>query len=193
MEAALSVALGIGLAAACGFRVFVPLLVVSIASLAGWLPLAGGFEWIATIPALIAFATATVIEVAAYYVTWLDHVLDVVASPAAVLCGVIAAASVITDLPPVVRWSVAIIGGGGAAGLVQGATVLVRLKSAALTGGLANPLVATAELFGSAMTSLLALLMPLAAVLLIALLCIAVFAMSGRFLFGRPSEPPPSP
>ena len=193
MEAALSVALGIGLAAACGFRVFVPLLVTSIAAYAGWLPLSSGFEWIGTIPALIAFATATVIEVVAYYVTWLDHVLDVIASPAAVICGVVAAASVITDLPPLVRWTVAIIGGGGAAGLVQGATVLVRLKSAALTGGLANPLVATAELFGSAVTSLLSLLMPLAAVLLIALLCIAVFAMSGRFLFGRPMEPPPSP
>ena len=184
-DALLSLALGIGLAAACGFRVFLPLLALSIAAKGGFVPLSGGFEWIGTTPALVAFATATLIEIVAYYVTWLDHVLDVIATPAAMFCGVIAAASVMTDMPPLLRWTAAVVGGGGAAGVVQGATVLLRLKSAALTGGLANPLVATAELFGSASTAILALVVPALAFLLISGLCIAVFLMSGRFLFGR--------
>jgi hypothetical protein len=189
-DALLSLALGIGLAAACGFRIFVPLLALSIAAKSGYVPLSGGFEWIASTPALLAFATATILEIAAYYVTWLDHVLDVIATPAAMFFGAVTAASVMTDLPPLVRWTAAVVGGGGAAGVVQGATVLMRLKSAALTGGLANPLVATAELFGSVTTAVLALVVPLIAILLIACLCAAVFLMSGRFLFGRLNADP---
>jgi len=144
-----SVAVGLGLAAACGFRVFVPLLIASLAAHFGRLPLANGFDWLASVPALVALGTATVLEVGAYYVPWLDHALDVVATPTAVLAGMLAAASVVTDLPPLLKWSTVIIGGGGAAGLIQGASVLLRLKSGALTGGLANPLVSTAELAGA--------------------------------------------
>ena len=56
MDTILSVCLGIGLSAACGFRVFVPLLVMSIANLSGHLTLAHGFDWIGTYPALITFS-----------------------------------------------------------------------------------------------------------------------------------------
>jgi len=184
-EALWGLALGIGLAAACGFRVFVPLLSLSIAAKSGYVPLSAGFEWIGSTPALVAFATATVVEIIAYYVTWLDHVLDVVATPMAMFCGVLASAAVMTDLPPLLRWTAAVVGGGGAAGLVQGATVLVRMKSAALTGGLGNPLVATAELFGSVTTAILSFVVPVLALAIIAGLCIAIFVLSGRFLLGR--------
>lgn len=184
MTALASVAVGIGLAAACGFRVFLPLLALSAAALSGHLHLAAGFEWIGTWEALLAFAVATVLEVAAYKVTWLDHALDTIATPAALVAGMLAAASVAADLPPLVRWGVVLIGGGGAAGVVQGATVLARLKSTALTGGLANPLLALAELAGALLTSSLALLLPFAALLLVAALCGFIFWRAGRFLFG---------
>jgi hypothetical protein len=105
-----SVFAGVALAAACGFRVFVPLLVLSIASTLGAIPLADDFAWLATMPALIALATATIMEIAAYYVPWLDHALDVVATPAAILAGVITTAAVVADLSPVLRWSLAIDG-----------------------------------------------------------------------------------
>src|SRR5262245_28422198 len=141
----ISVAIGLGLAAACGFRVFTPLLIAGIAAHWGSLPLASGFEWLASTPALIAFGTATILEIAAYYFPWLDHALDVVATPAAVLAGMVAAASVMTDLPPLLKWTATIIGGGGVAGLIQAASVLLRFKSTALTGGLGNPVVATGE------------------------------------------------
>jgi hypothetical protein len=181
MDGLVSVALGLGLAAAAGFRVFVPLLVLSVVARVGYLPLAPGFEWMATTPALTTFAVATVIEIAAYYVPWVDNLLDTVATPAAVMAGVIATASVVRDLPPLLRWAIALIGGGGAAGLIAGTTSLLRLKSTASTAGLANPVLATIELVAAVATSVLALVVPLALLAgVITLFAILVWRVSRR-------------
>src|SRR5947199_7997150 len=139
METLLSICVGIGLSAACGFRVFVPLLVMSIAALSGHLTLAHGFEWIGSYPALVAFAVATCLEIAGYYIPWVDHLLDTIASPAAVVAGTIITASMVTNTSPFLKWTLAIIAGGGVAGLVQGTTVLARGVSTTTTGGLGNP------------------------------------------------------
>jgi Domain of unknown function (DUF4126) len=195
LETLVSVAVGIGLAAAAGFRVFVPLLVVAVAARTGQLPLATDFSWLATTPALVALATATVLEILAYYIPWLDHVFDTLATPAAVLAGVVASAAVMIDLPPVLKWGISIIAGGGVAGLVQGATVLARLKSTVTTAGLANPVVATVELVGSLLTSLLTLVVPLLVLGLVILFCVAIFTLSHRVVFGRrrARKTPPDP
>src|SRR5438477_8925513 len=108
METVLSICVGIGLSAACGFRVFVPLLVMSIASLSGHLTLAQGFEWIGTYPALIAFSVATCLEIAGYYIPWVDNLLDSIATPAAIVAGTIATAAMVTDVSPLMKWSLAI-------------------------------------------------------------------------------------
>jgi hypothetical protein len=187
MDTILSIALGIGLSAACGFRVFVPLLIMSIAAHTGHVGLSSGFEWIGTLPAMIAFGTATILEILAYYIPWLDQLLDTIATPAAVVAGVIASASVFTDVSPLLRWTLALIGGGGIAGLVQGATALTRLKSTAFTGGLGNPVVSTGELFGSVATSLLAILVPVIGVILILAGITFVFISARRVLFGKRS------
>lgn len=189
VSALLSVAVGLGLAAACGFRVFVPLLVASVAGYTGRLPLAGGFEWVGSLPALVAFATATALEIGAYYVPWLDHALDAVATPAALVAGILASAAVITDLPPLLKWGAALVGGGGVAGLIQGTSVLFRLKSTTLTGGVANPVVATAELIGATGTALLAIFLPLLCLAAVIGLIILAFRATGRLLFGRRGEP----
>ncbi len=189
METLLSLCVGIGLSAACGFRIFVPLLVMSIASLSGHLSLSHGFEWIGTYPALIAFSVATCAEVAGYYVPWVDHLLDTMATPAAIVAGTIVSASAVSDMSPFLKWTLAVIAGGGAAGLVQGATVLTRGASTATTGGLANPLVATLELGGATVTSILAVLVPvLCLVLVAALLCYV-----GLKLFRRLRASTPAP
>ncbi len=184
MDTILSLGIGLGLSAACGFRVFVPLLIASIASQTGHLSLSPGFEWIGTREALLAFATATLLEVLAYYIPWLDHALDVIATPAAVLAGIIVSASVLADLPPILKWGAALIG-GGVAGITQGASLLLRLKSTFFTGGIGNPLVSTAELIAALLLALLALLVPVVCLVLIAALCIAAFRLSGRLVFGR--------
>ena len=174
LQGLVSIAIGLGLAAACGFRVFTPLLIAGIAAHWGHLPLASGFEWLGSIPALLAFGTATALEIGAYYFPWLDHALDVAATPAAIMAGMVAAASVVTDLPPLVKWTVTIIGGGGFAGLIQGASVLLRIKSTALTGGLGNPVVATVEAAGSVLTSLLAIVLPLVCLAIVTFLAVVV-------------------
>lgn len=189
MDMLLSVALGIALSAAAGFRVFVPLLALSIAAWTGWVELSPGFAWIGTITALVVFATATVLEILAYYIPWFDNLMDSIATPTAVIAGVVASASVITDLPPLVKWVVALIGGGGAAGVIQGASALLRLKSTAFTAGLANPLLATAELAGSVFTSVLALVAPFLALAVLFVLALYAFLAAGRFLFGRARTP----
>jgi Domain of unknown function (DUF4126) len=168
----LSILVGVGLSAACGFRVFVPLLVMNLAALSGHLQLAQGFEWLGSYPATIAFSVATCLEIAGYYIPWVDHLLDTMATPAAVIAGTIVTASMVTDMSPFLKWTLAVIAGGGAAGLVQGTTVVTRGASTAATGGLGNPLVATLELAGAIITSLMAILAPVAVVALLAVVLI---------------------
>ena len=159
---------GIGLSATCGFRIFVPLLGMSIASRAGQLELAHGFEWIASYPAIIAFSAATAVEIGGYYIPWLDNLLDSIATPAAVAAGTIVTASMVGDMSPFMRWTLAVIAGGGAAGMIQGGSVMLRGASTATTGGAANPAVSTGELFAAITGTLLSILLPLIAMAVIA-------------------------
>jgi len=172
LDLAVSIALGIGLAAAVGFRVFLPLLVMSIAAYTGHLTLGASFQWLATPAALAMLSVATVAEILAYYIPGVDNVLDALATPTALIAGTIAAAAVMADVPPLIKWTTAVIAGGGAAGLTQGVTALLRAKSTAWTGGLGNSVVATGELGGALLVSILALLMPLAALALVILFCV---------------------
>jgi hypothetical protein len=160
-DIAASVALGIGLAAATGLRLFLPMLVVSAAAYAGYLPLSESFAWLGTPAALILLGVAAVAEILAYYIPGVDNLLDTLATPAAFVAGTVVSAAVITDLPPMVKWAAAIIAGGGIAGITQSVTTLVRAKSTVMTGTLGNPVVATTELGGSLVVSLLALAAPL--------------------------------
>jgi hypothetical protein len=68
---------------------------------------------------------------------------------------------------------------------VQGVTVALRTKSSALTAGAGNPFVSSAELAGSIITALLAIVVPVLCLILVALLCIFVIWKAGRFFFGR--------
>lgn len=183
METILAVVTGIGLSAACGFRVFVPLLALNLASMYGYLNLAPGFEWIGGYYARIVFASATILEIIAYYIPWLDNIMDVIASPVSIIAGTIATASVITDLPPSVKWILAIIAGGGIAGVIQGATTALRAKSSLFTGGLGNPLIATLEVAGSAIIALLAIIIPI-----ICFALVAAFAIFALYKAGRTSS-----
>jgi hypothetical protein len=186
----LSIALGIGLAAATGLRLFLPMLIVSAAAYAGYLPLSENFAWLATPAALILLGVAAIVEILAYYIPGVDNLLDTLATPAAFVAGTVISAAVITDLPPMVKWAAAIIAGGGIAGLTQSVTTLVRAKSTVMTGTLANPAVATAELGGSLIVSLLAILAPvLTALAIIALLWLAIRWVRGLSRESRPTKP----
>jgi hypothetical protein len=169
LDLAMSVALGIGLAAATGFRLFLPLLVLSVTAYTGHVNLNESFAWLATPAAVIMLGTAAIVEIAAFYIPGVDNLLDTVATPGAVVAGTIASAAVMTDLPPMLRWTAAIIAGGGVAGITQGLTAMLRAKSTVFTGGLGNSTVATAELGSATLISILALAAPLAALALVVL------------------------
>ena len=185
-DVALSVVLGIGLAAATGFRVFLPMLIMGGAAYTGHLPLGDSFAWLATPSALIMLSVAALAEIAAYYIPGVDNLLDTLATPAAFAAGTVVSAAVMTDLPPMLKWTAAVIAGGGVAGLTQGVTAMLRAQSTMFTGGIGNLVLATAELGGALLVSVLTLAAPLAALALVILfLWLAVLLL--RWLF-RPSN-----
>lgn len=181
METMMAICLGVGLAAACGFRVFVPLLMTSMAVRADMIELASGFDWIASTPALVTFATATALEIGAYYIPWLDNLLDSIASPAAVVAGTVSMAAMITDMDPLFSWSIAIVAGGGTAAAVQGLTVVTRAASTFTTGGTANPVVSSAETGMSALVAALVILVPvLGAIMVLGVVYLVIRKLVGR-------------
>jgi hypothetical protein len=161
---------GLGLSAACGLRVFVPMLVVSIGIHSDAIHVAPSFAWIGSLPALVMFSAATLIEIGGFYLPGLDHFLDLIATPAAIVAGALLSTAFVTDIDPWLRWPLAMIVGGGLAGAVQCATVATRAASSALTLGLGNPVVATGELAGSTFVSVAAVVAPLLALLLVGVL-----------------------
>ncbi|MCC6458467.1 MAG: DUF4126 domain-containing protein [Caldilineaceae bacterium] len=175
LEMFLSIAIGIGLSAACGFRVFVPFLVMSVAAQAGYLELASGWEWIGSLPALVAFGIASILEIVAYYVPWLDNFLDTIATPAAVIAGIVATAAVVSGMSPFLTWTLAAIAGGGAAGIIQTGTVLMRSMSSMTTMGMGNFAVSTSELAGSFFISVLSFMLPIFTLVLVFFLVLWVW------------------
>ena len=179
----ISVALGIGLAAATGFRVFLPLLAVALAARLDVIPLNESFAWLYSTAAIVTLGTASVLEVLAYYVPGVDHALDLLASPATLVAGTLASASVMADIPPAVLWPIAIIAGGGVAGLTKGTTALVRAKTGVATVGLGNPVVATVETAGATVLSVLAIAVPLLCLIAVVALLYWIGTKAGRLVF----------
>lgn len=191
-HAAIALCLGIGLSSACGFRLFVPMLTMSLSAKAGILGLSEGWEWMASWPALIVFLVATVAEVGGYFFPWFDNLLDTVATPAALIAGTVLTAAMLGELEPMWQWSLAAIAGGGSAGTIKGGMGLVRAGSTATTGGIANPLVSIGELAMSLVMSVLAVVVPilagLLAVLIVAFVIRTAYRMSGRLRRSKPAQ-----
>ncbi len=174
MEWVLAALVGVALSAACGFRVFVPMLVMSIAVHSGHLTPASGFEWLGSWPALVGFGLATVIEIVAYFVPLINNALDVIATPAAAIAGTVLTASMVGDISPLLRWILAAVAGGAVAGGVQVASVSIRSAVSPLGG---SGVVSFVEDGAAAVTSVLAVTIPL--------LAIGTLAILGVFLIRR--------
>lgn len=167
MDTIISICLGIGLAASAGFRVFVPLFVLSLATHLGYVPVGESFLWIGSMTAMICLGIATLVEILAYYVPFIDNLLDTMAIPLATIAGTIAMASTMIDLDPMITWGLAIIAGGGSAAAISSATTATRATSTATTGALANPIVSTTETATASFVSITAIFFPIVALIVV--------------------------
>lgn len=187
----ISACIGVGLAACCGFRIFVPILIAGMATKLHIIGTMAGFEWISSWPALLLLSVATLVELGAYYIPWLDNALDTLAAPAAIVAGTILSTSFLQIDNPIIDWGLGLMLGGGSAGLIQAGTSLLRLGSTATTGGLANPILSTTENAASFGLSILTVLLPLLAAVLIGLVLIYVAAKllaRRRVTFTKPAD-----
>ncbi|HPZ89489.1 MAG TPA: DUF4126 domain-containing protein [Flavihumibacter sp.] len=184
----LAIAMGIGLSACCGFRVFLPMLVAALAARAGVLPVQEGMAWLYSWPAIITLGTATVLEILGYYIPFIDNLLDTMAAPLAIGAGTLLAFSVFPtgEMDAIYRWGLALLAGGSLAGTIQIGSGLLRLLSSKTTAGMGNAAVATGENLAALGGSLASLWIPVIAALLLLLLCawlsIRIFR---HFYFGK--------
>ncbi|MGB7392912.1 MAG: DUF4126 domain-containing protein [Pricia sp.] len=186
-ETIISIFLGIGLAASVGFRVFLPLFALSLASYSGLWDLNDNWEWIGSLAAVVALGVATIVEIFAYFIPWVDHLLDSFAVPLAAVAGTAVMVSTIADLDPVVTWALAIIAGGGTATAIKGANATGRVASTATTGGLANPLVSIMETGTAMVVTAASIFVPVVAAVLVIIILFIIFRIY-RKLRPRTSE-----
>ena len=171
----LSIFLGVGLAASVGFRVFLPLFALSLASYFGVWELNDNWQWIGSLVAVLALGVATLLEIFAYFIPWFDNLLDSIAVPLAAIAGTAVMVSTVADLDPVITWSLAIIAGGGTATAIKGAGATGRLASTATTGGLANPVITTVETGTATVVSVASIFAPILAAVLVIIILVIIF------------------
>ncbi|KIA89288.1 DUF4126 domain-containing protein [Kaistella jeonii] len=180
----ISAFIGIGLAAATGFRVFLPMFAVSLASHMGWIPQNENFQWLSGLPTLITTGIAMIVEILAYYIPFVDHLLDTISIPLATVAGSVMFASQFADIGTFPQWALALIAGGGTAAAISSGFAGTRAASTATTGGFGNSVVATTETAGAGIMSFLALAAPVIAFIAAIILIITVFVL-GRKLWRK--------
>ncbi len=177
---AISAFIGIGLAAATGFRVFLPMFAVSLASYMGWIPMNESFQWLSGLPTLITTGIATVVEILAYYIPFVDHILDTMSVPLATVAGSVMFASQFADIGTFPQWALALIAGGGTAAAISSGFAGTRAASTATTGGLGNSVVATTETAGAGIMSFLAIAAPFIAFICAIILLVVVLVLGRK-------------
>ncbi len=174
-ETIISIFLGIGLAASVGFRIFLPLFALSLASYFDVWDLNENWQWLGSLAAVITFGVATLVEIFAYFIPFVDNLLDGFAVPLAAIAGTAVMVSTVADLDPVVTWSLAIIAGGGTATAIKGAGATGRLASSASTGGMGNPLVSTIETGTAIVVTTASIFSPILAAVLVIIILFIIF------------------
>jgi hypothetical protein len=188
MELVANIALGIALSACCGFRVFIPLLAGALAGHFQLFSLPADMQWMASWPAIICFGTAAIAEIAAYYIPFIDNLLDTIATPLSVVAGTVLATSFlpIADLDPLLRWGAGLLAGGSSAGVIHIGTGLLRLFSSKATVGTGNAIVSTTENAAAISGSVLSFIIPvIVAVVLLVLICWIVVQLTRRLMWRK--------
>lgn len=178
----ISLFVGIGLAAATGFRVFLPIFFLSLGSYLGWIRLDQSYAWIGGLPAVIATGLATVVEILAYYIPFIDNILDSITVPLATIAGSLLFASQFTEVSNWIQWSLAIIAGGGTAATISSVFAGTRAASSGTTAGVANPAISTIETIGSTIMSILAIFLPILAGICVLVILYLAFKFGKKLL-----------
>ncbi len=190
LQAITATALAIALAACSGFRVFLPMLAAGVVSRFQLFHFSESFQWLSSTPALICRGAATLLEIAAYYVPFIDNLLDTVAAPSAAIAGTLLATSVIPVDNEWIKWIIGTVAGGGGASLVSAGTGLLRLWSSKTTLGSGNAVVATGENTAALGATLLSFLIPvIMAVIFLLLFAWVLRKLLKRLRRKRPAKP----
>ena len=184
-ETLFSILIGIGLAASVGFRIFVPLFALSLASYSGIIPLNENWEWVGSSTAIIILGVATVVEILAYLIPWFDNLLDMIAVPLAAIAGTAVMVATVSDLDPTITWALAIIAGGGTAAAIKGSTSTTRLASTATTAGIANPVISTVETGTSIVMSVFSIFIPVLAIICVVIIFWVFYKVFKLFNFSK--------
>ncbi|OMP30879.1 MULTISPECIES: DUF4126 domain-containing protein [Mangrovimonas] len=166
LETLIGICLGIGLSASVGFRVFLPLFALSLVAHYGLWEVNESWQWVGGTTALVTLGIATLVEIIAYYIPFIDNLLDTIAIPLAGIAGTLVVVVTATNLDPVVMWSLAIIAGGGTAAAIKSGASATRATSSVSTAGLGNPIVSTIETGTSAVMSAMSVFLPVLAFIL---------------------------
>jgi len=180
-ETIFSILVGIGLAASVGFRIFVPLFALSLASYFNIIPLNSNWEWIGSSTALIILGVATVVEIFAYIIPFLDNLLDTIAVPLAAVAGTAVMVATVSELDPTFTWALAIIAGGGTAAAIKGSTSTTRLASSTTTAGIANPVISTVETGSSIVMAIFSIFIPVVAIIFVVIIFWILFKVFKLF------------
>lgn len=178
----ISLFIGIGLAAATGFRVFLPIFFLSLGTYFKIIPLDSSYSWIGTLPAVIATGIATITEIIAYYIPFVDNVLDSITVPLATVAGSMLFASQFTEISSWIQWSLAIIAGGGTAATISSVLAGTRAASSGTTAGIGNPIISTVETISSTLMSVFAIFLPLLAAILVIIILFFAFKYGKKIL-----------
>lgn len=181
IESVISICLGIGLAASAGFRVFLPLFALSLASYFNVLDLNDSWRWIGSLSALIILGVSTIVEIFAYFIPYIDNLLDSIAVPLAAVAGTVVMLSTIVNLSPEMTWALAIIAGGGTAIAISGTSSATRLASTVTSAGIGNPVVSIVETGTSIVMTIISFVLPVLAFVLVIFLLFITFRLYNKF------------
>lgn len=179
MELLAAICVGLGLSAAGGLRIFVPLLIAGLSQRLNLVELAPALSWTSSWTALCVLGLLSVAEGVGYCVPAVDHALDALSAPAGWLAGALLSVGLVAPelhsslasgdhLTGLINQALYATGlgaaaasGVAAAGITQATSAGGRIVSTTATGGIANPFYAAIESILATVASILAVLTPI--------------------------------
>ena len=180
-----SFCLAIGLSAACGFRVFVPPLTYGIFYKANLVELSDSWIWIGNDWVILLFALATIIEILATFIPFIDNTLDIISTPVSMIAGTVLASSSLSNLDPGLQWLLSIICGIGVTGSFQFSTVTLRGMLSVFTGGILNPFFSLLEDTIAFLIAISTILIPIFGLILIIFIALIIYLLIKKLRYRK--------